>query len=111
MHIEYKSRALQKACTSDREMQRAYGAIRAKFLRRRLNELENASTLEIMTKVPGVRCHGLRGDREGQWAVSLDGNWRLVFLPDHEPLPALPDGGLDTAAVTQILVLEVVDYH
>lgn len=28
---------------------------------------------------PGSRLHPLRGDREGFWAVSVSGNWRLVF--------------------------------
>ncbi len=28
---------------------------------------------------PGYRLHALTGDRQGQWAVSVSGNWRLVF--------------------------------
>ena len=27
--------------------------------------------------VPGL--HPLKGDRRGQWAVSVSGNWRIVF--------------------------------
>jgi proteic killer suppression protein len=29
--------------------------------------------------LPGFRLHPLRGDRQGQWAVSVSGNVRLVF--------------------------------
>ncbi len=29
--------------------------------------------------LPGYRLHQLKGDREEQWAVSISGNWRLVF--------------------------------
>ena len=29
--------------------------------------------------LPGARLHPLHGDREGQWSVSLSGNWRVVF--------------------------------
>jgi len=29
--------------------------------------------------LPGYRLHQLRGDRRGQWAVWVSGNWRLVF--------------------------------
>ena len=29
--------------------------------------------------LPGYRLHQLKGQRTGQWAVSLSGNWRLVF--------------------------------
>jgi proteic killer suppression protein len=29
--------------------------------------------------LPGYRLHPLKGDRGGQWAASVSGNWRLVF--------------------------------
>lgn len=29
--------------------------------------------------LPGFRLHPLKGDRKGQWAVSVSGNWRIVF--------------------------------
>ena len=29
--------------------------------------------------LPGYRLHPLKGKRKGQWAVSVSGNWRLVF--------------------------------
>jgi proteic killer suppression protein len=29
--------------------------------------------------LPGARLHPLRGDRTGQWAVSISGNWRVTF--------------------------------
>jgi len=34
--------------------------------------------------VPGYRLHPLKGDRKGQWAVWVSGNWRLVFEFDGE---------------------------
>jgi len=32
-----------------------------------------------LKKLPGLRCHPLRGDREGQWAIKLTGNYRMIF--------------------------------
>ncbi len=29
--------------------------------------------------IPGMRLHPLSGDRKGQYAVSVSGNWRIVF--------------------------------
>ncbi len=29
--------------------------------------------------LPGFRLHPLKGDRAGFWAVSVSGNWRIVF--------------------------------
>jgi proteic killer suppression protein len=34
--------------------------------------------------VPGWRCHALRGDRKGRWAVAVSGNLRLTFAFDGE---------------------------
>jgi proteic killer suppression protein len=34
--------------------------------------------------MPGFRLHLLKGDRKGQWAVKVSGNWRLVFEFDGE---------------------------
>jgi hypothetical protein len=29
--------------------------------------------------LPGLSCHPLKGDRQGTWAVSVSGNWRVTF--------------------------------
>jgi proteic killer suppression protein len=34
--------------------------------------------------LPGYRFHPLRGDRQGDYAVSVSGNWRLIFRFDGE---------------------------
>lgn len=47
-------------------------------LRRLLTSL-NTSTGPAGMNLPGYRLHRLRAEREGQWAVSLSGNWRIVF--------------------------------
>jgi toxin HigB-1 len=69
-----------------------------------------APTLRAMEGAPG-RCHALTGNRRGQFGMALWGANRLVFEPDHDPIPTLEDGGTDQSAVTRIRILEVVDYH
>lgn len=34
--------------------------------------------------LPGFRLHPLKGERRGQWAVSLSDNWRVVFRFEGE---------------------------
>ena len=63
-----------------------------------------------MDGVPG-NCHQLSADRDGKFAVDLWGPYRLTFAPDHDPVPTLPDGGIDKSQVTKITIEEVVDYH
>lgn len=45
--------------------------------------------------LPGFRLHPLKGDRKGQWAVSVSGNWRVTFRFD---------GG-------HAIEVDYVDYH
>jgi plasmid maintenance system killer protein len=78
-------------------------------MRRRLNSLHAAPTLADLEGVPG-RCHALGGDRIGQFAMTLWGPYRLVFVPAGAP-SNLPDGGTDRESVTAIEIVEVTNYH
>lgn len=46
--------------------------------------LLNAARTPAMMDAPGLRFHALRGDRQGQYAVSVSGNWRVVFSFEGE---------------------------
>ena len=74
-------------------------------------ELKSFDTLADISHLPPARCHELTGDRAGQLSVDLVHPHRLIFIPDHDPVPEKPDGGLDRAKVTKVLVLEVCDPH
>lgn len=39
----------------------------------------SASTGPTGMNLPGCRLHPLKGERKGYWAVSVSGNWRLIF--------------------------------
>ncbi len=43
-----------------------------------LARLEESTTVDHMN-IPGFRLHPLKGDLAGRWAVSVSGNWRVVF--------------------------------
>jgi len=76
-------------------------------------EMVQASQISLgdISKLPPARCHELSNNRAGQLSVVLNGNMRLIFMPKHDPVPTLPSGGLDWSRVTEILILEVIDYH
>jgi proteic killer suppression protein len=40
----------------------------------------HASTSPRDMRLPGLDLHPLSGDRTGEWAVSVSGNWRVTFL-------------------------------
>ena len=39
----------------------------------------HASTGPRDMRLPGLDLHPLSGDRAGEWAVSVSGNWRVTF--------------------------------
>ena len=53
-------------------------AAHARKIRLELTALETATTIEDMA-VPGFHLHPLRGDRKGQWSITVSGNWRITF--------------------------------
>lgn len=43
-----------------------------------LTALDTATEIDDMD-IPGFGLHPLKGDRKGQWAVKVSGNWRITF--------------------------------
>jgi proteic killer suppression protein len=46
---------------------------------RRLNMLDSAVSLQEITPLKSVGLHKLKGDRKGQWAMTVNGPWRICF--------------------------------
>lgn len=111
MVISFASSQLQKLCNSEKVMQKKLGAPMAEKLQQRLAELQAADNLADISRLPPPRCHELKQDRQGDLAVDLVHPNRLIFRPDHDPIPAKADGGLDWAQVTRIVIVEIADYH
>jgi proteic killer suppression protein len=47
-------------------------------LRLQLAALDQAIRPEDLS-APSWRLHALKGDLKGHWAITVDGNWRMVF--------------------------------
>lgn len=111
MKLDYKNRKLEKSVATLLAIATNYGTM-AKLVNQRKNELEAASTLETMKSLPAANCHELKGKLKGKLAVDISGNHRIIFEPNHCPIPTKEDGGLDWKQVTSILILAIgVDYH
>ena len=111
VEVEVRKRSLAKALNSERDLVRKYGRDMANALRTRLGVLENAPNLAAVPTGKPVRRHLLKANRAGQIAVDLVHPYRLVFKPNHRPVPRRLDGGIDTERVTAVTIIDVVDYH
>lgn len=110
MDLYFANDELENDCNRFDRLVRKHNTQRAKLIRRRLDDLRAALNLNALRTLPG-RCHELKGDRAGQLSVDLDGPYRLIFRPMHNPIPMKTDGGLDWTNVRAIEVLGVVDTH
>lgn len=65
--------------------------------RLKLDRLEAAMSLKDLAALPGNRFEALRGDREGQYSIRINDQWRVCFeWPGRSPGPSN---------------VEIVDYH
>lgn len=111
MEISFITQRLKKLFGSEESLRRKYGTLNAGKIMLRMAFLKNAETLSKVPTRPPNRRHQLSGDRDEQFAVDLAHPYRLVFEPNHCPLPRREDGGIDLDRVTAITVIEVIDYH
>lgn len=71
----------------DKEIQKLFAGRRSRAVpesavrrvRIKLELLDQAESLEEMRVPPGNRLHGLGGDREGQWAIRVNDQYRVCF--------------------------------
>lgn len=110
MDILFKERKLEKQCNRHSELVRAHGPRRAQLIRARLDALRAATCLEDLRNLSG-RLHELKGNRKNHLSFDLDHPYRLIFVPDHIPVPSNVDGGMDWSRVTAVKILGIVDTH
>ena len=111
MDILFRTKKLQKQCCEEKKTVRTWGNSQAELIRRRLDQLSAAETLDIMPMLGQGRCHALTGNRAGQFSLDLVHPYRLLIEPANDPVPRKPDGGIDIQKVTTVRILGVEDTH
>lgn len=110
MTIKYKTKKLEKQLTDLKELKKKYGTL-ALTVNLRIKQLTNSDTLKVLGTIQAANCHELSGNLKGSLAVDVSKSYRIIFEPNHEPIPKKADGGLDWSEVTNILITDVLDYH
>lgn len=110
VEISYKTRKIEKQLTNPKERVKSFGKLANKVIQR-LEELANVDNLAIMKTLPAANCHELRGNRKGELAVDISRNYRMIFEPNHDPIPKKEDGGLNWEDITKIQITKIEDYH
>lgn len=110
MELSFKTRKLEKSLTTDKGLSKSYGKL-AKKIKQRINQLESADNLEIVSKLPVLRLHQYKGKDKGTWSIDIQENWRILFIVNQDPIPTKADGSVDVKAITVIRIESVVDPH
>lgn len=114
MEISFKTQKLAKIFNVQKQLIKTYGPRQAAKIQVRLAALRAAGNLGDFWPPynPPERCHELtEGKRKGQLSMDIVHPYRLLFVPDHKPLPEREEGGLDWWQVTAIVIIEVEDTH
>lgn len=94
MIVSYRDKRTRDFATG-RRIRAFFGIERAARLK--LDRLEASATLSDLAKLPGNRFEGLKGDRQGQYSIRINDQWRICFeWLDGAPGPSN---------------VEIVDYH
>lgn len=92
MIVSFASRATERFA---REGKSKFSGMDVAKAMARLKILQAARSVEDIPPLKSVGLHSLSGDRQGQWAMTINGPWRLVFR--------FRDGNAED--------VEIVDYH
>lgn len=70
----------------DKTTERLFGRFRSRRFAaiervafRKLRQIESVDRVEELSQPPGNRLEKLCGDREGQWSIRINDQWRICF--------------------------------
>lgn len=86
MIIKFKTRQLETCFREYRKARKAFGEQLARKYIQRVNLIQQSQNLDELKKLPALRCHELKGNRKGQYAINLTGFYRLIFKVQGDQL-------------------------
>lgn len=111
MEILFSSAKMAKVFSDHSALVKEYGEKLARNVGTRLLLLESVNSLVDVPFLPPIHCHPLKGDRKGLFAVDISKNYRLIFRPEHAPIPRKENGEVALERITKITILGIEDYH
>lgn len=94
MIVSFRDRRTERFASGER-VREFSGFVRQAEMR--LDRLETATSLRDLAALPGNRLEALKGDRQGQYSIRINDQWRICFeWPEGSPGPTN---------------VEIVDYH
>jgi len=109
--ITFRTTRLRKIFNCRQNLVREYGERNAACIALRMAVLSQAPSLAAVPTGKPDRCHELKGNRRGQFAVDIVQPYRLLFRPSLNSSEARKGGRIELSQVTAIVIIGVEDYH
>ena len=77
MDVEFRNQKLQRRYKSGKERRKYPPEVGPRYVQR-VDALYNAADWSAIKRIHTFHAHRLTGEREGQWALTLTGRWRLI---------------------------------
>ena len=108
-YVEYfaETKKLTKVLNSPRLMTKEFGKDRARRIMARLDEVDAAKNLAQIPSDSPPRCHKLQGNLQGEFAVDVSGNYRMIF-------EGYDKNDVISTKKTEIVTVQIIsieDYH
>ncbi|MCD6182541.1 MAG: hypothetical protein J7K89_09195 [Candidatus Cloacimonetes bacterium] len=84
MKVEISDRKLRESVGDLKKLTTIYGSGNARMIIQRINELESIPNLGLMVTHRIGRCHRLKGDFTGKYALDLELPKRLIIKPKSQ---------------------------
>ena len=79
LDIAFRNNKLEKCYLQHAKAYKEWGADVGRRYIQRINIIKAARAMDDLYKMPELKCHPLKGDRKGQFALSLTGFYRLII--------------------------------
>ncbi|KQC11956.1 MAG: hypothetical protein APR63_03625 [Desulfuromonas sp. SDB] len=95
---------MQKILEDEKKLVNKYGYKQAIKITQRINELEAAMTLNDIQNIKAAGLHCLSGKYKNSYAIKVINPYRIRFTADNGMKE-------DMNSITEITVIEIIDYH
>jgi len=79
MEVTFRTKKLEQAYIKSAVAIKTYGVQVARKYIQRIDIIKHTRNIDELSRLPGLRCHPLKGYRKEQFAVNLTGFYRLIF--------------------------------
>ena len=93
------------------QVRRKYGPACAKKIALRFQQIEASENLDLLCRLPQVRCHQLVADRNEQFSLDLEHPLRMIVEVADRPTPRLADVAIARDRVARLAFVEIADTH